>query len=723
MNSKLNSINLNKYLPFFQLNAGCPCALALFSHDGKLIQQAYEGNPNLFEVLGKPVEGFDFKNTASLPEPNIVEFGEDGTMTKVAIMLPHNEQAHWLAGLRKPPISETLSAQQANITETLITIADCIVDDYTLQLTLTGMVEELTVRYEELNLLYGLDDVDSHQLSMDEKQAISHLINNCIDYMNVDLAVFYAPNLDLLIHKSNPSQIGLDLNSTLQTIQNSLYHYIASTEKTLVINQNNDIDWTDGNLNTPNKVLAAPVLFSKENMAGILVLVKTTHKPDFSNSDRKLCDVLASEAAKLILARRDTTTGLINRRGFTEKLQQAQALAKTYPLKFTLLFVDIDQFKVINDTSGQKAGDRLLNHISGLINNTLQGHYTVGRLGADEFGVLLENYEAAKAEETAEKICHAINQFRFAYQDKLFDISVCIGVAELNPETDDYSTTLSSAALACNVAKEQGRNRIHVYHPSDQDMIQHENAMHWVSRINLALEQERFLLYRQKILPLQTDAEAEEHYEILLRLKDENGNLVAPFHFIPAAERYNLMSKLDRWVVKTTLTKMSEEIQKNPESKLSCSINLSGQSFCEPRFAEFIIEQINNTRVPTKRICFEITETAAVSNLSQTVKFIEILKKVGCSFSLDDFGSGMSSFPYLKTLPVDYLKIDGYFVKTMMTNAIDHAMVKSIHDIGKVMGLKTVAEFVENDEILQELTRLGVDNGQGYGIAKPEPFE
>ncbi len=247
--------------------------------------------------------------------------------------------------------------------------------------------------------------------------------------------------------------------------------------------------------------------------------------------------------------------------------------------------------------------------------------------------------------------------------------------------------------------------------------------MHWVSRINLALEQERFQLYRQKILPLNKEPETEEHYEILLRLKDENGTLIPPFNFIPAAERYNLMSKLDRWVVKNTLAKMAVVIQKEPKSKLSCSINLSGQSFCEPGFVTFVADQLSHSGVSPQRICIEITETAAVSNLSQTVRFMETLKRIGCSFSLDDFGSGMSSFTYLKTFPVDYLKIDGHFVKTMMTNTVDYAMVKSIHEIGKVMGLKTIAEFVENDEILQELVHLGIDYGQGYGIGKPEPFE
>ncbi len=723
MNLKLNPVNLKKYLPFFQHSVGQPCALCLLGYDGTLSQLSHEGNLDEFAVLVNLIEQYDFKNTSGSPNPNMIGFGADGVFSKTRIMLPNAQQHYWLAGLVKSPASEIEDAQQITITDTLINIANCIVDDYTLQSTLTGMVDELTVRYEELNLLYGLDDNDSQQLSMDEKQAITHLISNCIEYMNVDLAVFYAPNLDLCLHKLNTIDPDFDLDSTLEIIQNSLYRYMGSTKKTLVINQNRDIDWTDANLNTVNKILAAPIMLTKQHMVGVLVLIHTPYKPDFSNSDRKLCDVLASEAVKLIQARRDNVTGLINRRGFTEKLQQAQTAAKTSQTKYSVLFIDIDLFKIINETSGQKAGDQLLNDIASFLTRELSQDHVVGRLGADEFGVLLDNTALDKAEQTAESLRQMINQFRFAYKDKLFDISVSIGVAELIPEADDFLAALSSAELACNVARQQGRNRVHIYQPSDQEMIKHESEMHWVSRINLALEQERFQLYRQKILPLTTDPAAEEHYEILLRLKDENGNLVPPFNFIPAAERYNLMSKLDRWVVKSTLAKIADVIGKDPQSKLSCSINLSGQSFCEPGFVEFVAEQIHESGVPSQRLCFEITETAAVSNLAQTVKFMETLKAIGCSFSLDDFGSGMSSFTYLKNMPVDYLKIDGYFVKTMLTNPVDYAMVKSIHEIGKVMGLKTIAEFVENDQILEALVELEVDYGQGYGIGKPEPFE
>jgi len=384
--------------------------------------------------------------------------------------------------------------------------------------------------------------------------------------------------------------------------------------------------------------------------------------------------------------------------------------------------LDLDQFKVINDTAGQIGGDQLLNQITALILKNLKKSDTLSRLGSDEFAIILKQCNLAHATSIAERIRLVIKQFRFLYQEKMFDLSACLGVVELNMDIKDFSQALSAADLACSVAKDQGRNRVHIYCSTDEKLLKHENEMLWVSRINLALEEDLFQIYRQKIELLQGDPTQEEHYEILIRLKEKNGDILSPFHFIPAAERYNLMPKIDRWVIKTTLKRMAEEFEKKPESKLVCSINLSGQSFSEDGFMLYVQEQIKLSGVPANRICLEMTETAAVSNLTQAVQFMEELKQIGCHFSLDDFGSGMSSFTYLKNLPVDYLKIDGYFVKTMLENKIDKAMVNSIHQISNVMGLKTIAEFVETDAIMEELRKLGVDYGQGYGIGKPEHF-
>jgi diguanylate cyclase (GGDEF)-like protein len=401
-----------------------------------------------------------------------------------------------------------------------------------------------------------------------------------------------------------------------------------------------------------------------------------------------------------------------------ERLEQC-VIATNTQQQSVLLFIDIDQFKIVNDTSGQVAGDQLLTQIGALIKKELVETDTLARMGSDEFAVLFENCSLSEAERRAEKIRLAIKQFRYIYKEKMFDIAVSIGVVRIDTQIENFSDIMGKADLACNIAKELGGNRIHVYHSSDQNTAKREDELQWVSRINQALEKDQFLLYRQLILPLHDGSGYEPHFEILLRLQDETGKIISPFFFIPAAERYNLMPKIDRWVIKNALYKMAAAQTSRP---MSCSINLSGQSFCESGFVEFVMEQIRKSGVAAKNICFEITETAAVSNLAQAVDFINTLKNIGCKFSLDDFGSGMSSFTYLKNLPVDYLKIDGYFVKNMLEDKIDHAMVASINQIGQVMELKTIAEFVENDAILQELKIMGIDYGQGYGIGKPEPF-
>ncbi len=599
----------------------------------------------------------------------------------------------------------------------MIHIIQCLCDDYNLDIALSGMADELVVRYEELNLFYDMDDSEVSKDQHNEYQALEQLIINSSNYLNIDLILLYLPEQHFFIHHIAPdSQLKEQQQAILVAVEKSLCQKMIESRETVVINRDSDTDWTDADFHIPCKIIAAPVHPSKNKQSGILVLINSLQKKDFSNSDRKLCEVLAAEASKLIQARRDSLTGFYNRQGFMERLEHSVSSIKQ---QASLLFIDVDQFKIINDTSGQVAGDQLLNQIGALIKKQLSDTDTLARMSSDEFAVLLEDCSLTKAEQYAEKIRLAIKQFRYFYKEKLFDIAVSIGVVQINSERHDYSDIMGKADLACNIAKELGGNRVHVYHASDKNTAQREDELQWVSRINRALEEDRFLLYKQLIQPLQDNPNENQHFEILLRLQDENDKIISPFFFIPAAERYNLMSKIDRWVIKNALQKMAETKRQPP---LSCSINLSGQSFCEPGFVEYAIEQIRKSGVTPSNICFEITETAAVSNLSQAIDFINSLKKIGCKFSLDDFGSGMSSFTYLKNLPVDYLKIDGYFVKSLLESKVDHAMVSAINQIGQVMELKTIAEFVENDAIFQELKALGIDYGQGYGIGKPEPF-
>ena len=389
-----------------------------------------------------------------------------------------------------------------------------------------------------------------------------------------------------------------------------------------------------------------------------------------------------------------------------------------------MCYLDLDQFKVVNDTCGHIAGDALLQQISMLLKDHARAGDLVARLGGDEFGLLFENCPLVKAEEIARLLCSVIGDLRFAWEDKVFEVGVSIGLVPVTRTSENPTQLLSQADVACYTAKDLGRNRIHVYAPEDEELSRREHELHWASLISGALEQNRFRLYVQPILSLDgSSATTWNHYEVLLRMLDDNDSEILPGVFIPAAERYNLMPSLDRWVIQNTLAYLGKQRRLLDAGDITLSINLSGNSLNEEGMQAYIEGKLARLNVPPQAICFEITETAVIHNIARASEFIRSLKRLGCRFALDDFGSGLSSFAYLKTLPVDYLKIDGEFVRDMVNDRIDDAMVASINNIGHVMGIKTIAEFVENSAILERLRELGVDYAQGYGIARPEPIE
>ncbi len=418
-------------------------------------------------------------------------------------------------------------------------------------------------------------------------------------------------------------------------------------------------------------------------------------------------------------ASHDTLTGLINRCEFENRLVSALDSAHDNPQdNHALLYLDLDQFKVVNDTFGHTAGDELLRQIAELVQANIRSTDIVSRLGGDEFGILLERCTEERAMEVAEAIRSAVEAHRFNWKDAYTSARCSIGVVIISQESSDVASIMSSADVACYSAKDMGRNQIHLYQDSDASM-RHEE-MKWVSRITSAVEEDRLELFYQPIVGIGKDSgSARGHYELLLRMRDENGDIVGPDQFIPAAERYNLMSTLDRWVIHQALTLLADRNPEATEAHFTLAINLSGTSLSEDRFLEFVIDELAKQKLPQGAICFEITETAAISNLSRVIHFMQALKKLGCKFSLDDFGSGLSSFTYLKNLPVDYLKIDGQFIRNVAEDSVDESMVKAINEVGLAMGIETIAERVESKEVIDKLAELGVRFAQGFYIARP----
>jgi diguanylate cyclase (GGDEF)-like protein/PAS domain S-box-containing protein len=420
-------------------------------------------------------------------------------------------------------------------------------------------------------------------------------------------------------------------------------------------------------------------------------------------------------------ARHDPLTGLINRGEFEVRLGQAIEGARSGRVQHALCYLDLDQFKIVNDTCGHIAGDELLKQLTAQLQARVRDTDTLARLGGDEFGILLEHCPIEEARATAEMLREVVRRFRFLWQDKLFEIGASIGVVPIGADCGSLVDVLSAADSACYVAKDRGRNRIHIYEPQDSALVQRRGEMQWVHRVSQALGEDRFRLLSQRVMPLAHSVR-ERYCEILVRMVDEQGVLVSPMAFIPAAERYQMMPALDRWVLKAALASLRARSPVLAQVTV-CAINLSGQSLCDDHFLASVVELLERSQVDPAQVCFEITETAAIANLARARRFIHVLKGMGCRFALDDFGSGLSSFSHLKHLPVDFLKIDGSFVRDMIHDPVDAAMVEAIHRIGQVMGLRTIAEAVESDAVLTRLCELGVDFAQGTHVAVPQPFE
>jgi diguanylate cyclase (GGDEF)-like protein/PAS domain S-box-containing protein len=452
---------------------------------------------------------------------------------------------------------------------------------------------------------------------------------------------------------------------------------------------------------------AAPIRDRAGNLIGAVMVFHDVSK------ERRLHRALHYQASH------DALTGLINRREFESRLTVAvEEVRQNAQARHVLLYLDLDQFKLVNDTCGHPAGDLLLKQITGVLQSRVRGNDTLARLGGDEFGILLQNCSLEQAMRVAENVRQSIRDYRFVWQNGVLAVGVSIGIVELSSEVPTVANVMSAADVACYAAKDSGRNRVQLYKPDN--VPERHREMHWVSKLTRARDESRFELFYQPIVPIGANAPEREHFELMLRLREESGTIVLPAEFIPAAERYNIMPSLDRWVVRQTLDRVVHRIDSG-HKPFTVAVNLSGTSLNDERFLEYLIAELAARELAAGAMCFEITETAAIENLGNVVYFMRELKSRGCHFALDDFGSGLSSFMYLKTLPVDYLKIDGQFVENVTRDPVDRSMVAAISQVGKAMGIQTIAERVESPEVLAELGRLGIGFAQGFYIAKPRP--
>ncbi|WP_227519531.1 EAL domain-containing protein [Marinobacter sp. ANT_B65] len=421
------------------------------------------------------------------------------------------------------------------------------------------------------------------------------------------------------------------------------------------------------------------------------------------------------------MAFHDSLTDLANRREFERRLTHALQDAQETGRHHVLLYLDLDQFKIVNDTSGHVAGDELLKQISKILSRHIRSDDTLARLGGDEFGVLLRGCDASHAKRVAETLCEEVREYRFVWHNKPFSVSLSVGMVVISNAYNSTSELLSHADLACYAAKDRGRNNVQLYQSDDSEMQQRQADMQWTSRIQDALQTDSFILYQQEMVPLQAHNADGFRTEFLVRLQ-QGKTIVPPGAFIPAAERFGLMPRIDRRVIDLAFSYL-DRTALGRQSTGTFFINLSGSSLSDAELYGYIRNLVEKYSILPERVCFEITETSAIANLNQTISFIEQSRKDGFEFALDDFGSGMSSFSYLRALPVDYLKVDGGFVRNLLDDPIDLSIVDACNRIGHAAGLKTIAEFVENDAIRARVTELGLDYAQGFGIAKPKPLD
>ncbi|MGI9324261.1 MAG: putative bifunctional diguanylate cyclase/phosphodiesterase [Pseudomonadales bacterium] len=684
---QLHSVDLQSYLNLFSALAGASVRIGILDADDQVLVAA-------------------------------PEFAVEDVQLRVALR-DHLKRVYADVAFAPMDSAKLSKAQLARLGDEIKPLVELLINEVQLLTDMDAMTDELTNRYEDLNLVFDNQEVATGLVDLNG--ALEQLVENAASHLEAGLVTLIFPERDIEIVRERGVDTIVDSAQLRTLCRGPLWSYIRRTDATLVLNSDPADDEMQLCARHQAKLLVAPVRFSGGDVMGVLLLAKPLASANFSNGDRRIADVLCQNAQSVMASHFDALTGLMLRLSFEQKLGERLRLDRHRALPHALLYINVDRTQVINDSFGRGAGDLLLKQVGKQIVHNVRRADLVARLGGDEFAVLLHDASMEDAQRVADTLCSAVSNIALKLDEGQPHISISIGVTPVDPSAR-VDALMSQGQLACEKAREDGGGKVFIFDSADALlMVRHEQSQ-LVNTIQASLAQDRFELYCQPIVALAADSEA-LHFEVLLRMLDAQGDIISPDSFLPLAERYYLLPQIDRWVVRNVLRQLDESSFLVVAPNAVCAINLSGQSLSDEQFLEFVLEATSKTTVRPENLCFEITETAAIKDFALAQAFIDELKARGFKFSLDDFGTGLSSFTYLQQMPVDYLKIDGSFVSKITTDPISRAMVKAIADVADAMQVSTVGEYVEDAAICDALRALGITYGQGYFFSKPVPMQ
>ena len=596
---------------------------------------------------------------------------------------------------------------------------EAIVADIEQEREMDGMAVDLGSSYEELNLVYALDELANTSIDAAEGNVFEHLSNMCLQYLGVDDAFFLVRDFTRVRNDAPSNTYKLENPFyDREALAGLIFDQLKRDNCTVVCNSERDLCWHKVAQHQGVRIIGTPVHDMDQNVSGVFVVVNSLEKPEYTNGDKKIVEVLASHASATLIGFQDELTGLYNQNGFEVVLNNRMSEVNPGSDSHSLVFLEVDNFTTISDSLGVAGSSKFTRFVAHLLKTCLGEKVLLGRIDKSEFVVKLKSADLRELSERIVELQEHIAASRFHTGKKMIDATISAGVAELASVRGEFSHLLGAARIACSVAMEQGKSQLYIPKKLDPAIIGYKERVDYLQEVTEAVEQNRLRLFLQPIVEVSVGCGDIFRYEILLRVEDKYGKICPPARLISVAEEFSVMQQIDRWVVHHALSALEACADKT----VRFAINLSGQSL-NNEFSQYLEAELNSFEIEPARICFEITETAVVSNLNAAVNLIKKLRARGCRTSLDDFGSGLSSFSYLQTMPVDYLKIDGSIVKDIVENPVSRAMVDAINRVGLAMRICTVAEYVEDERVLEAIKQIGVHYGQGWGLGKPRSME